>query len=802
MASTSSPGFHPMDSNQVLYRATLQDAAAGGALLMGKLVVAARQELQTREAAARDLRQRDALVESAKLLRQHEATLCQRYPQALTHAFEAPSDSGKKTAMSELNFDQLELMDETEVLSSVAMARMRQVSVLATESSLIELNGLMARLQGHGAVQSDANPLRPESYIAALDAVLQQLPVASDMRLEWIAVMGEALARELGHMYGALCARLRREGVVAAGYVAATREVVARGSGVGRGVAQDAWMPSGQGERVASAPPIVRAPARAELAPPADAVPAPAAPGLQQETLLTLEKLRRLLSGELAGPPPVSRVQQFSAQFAQMFENAAAPAQEPLGTDFDATVPAALEALTEMRQVDQVLQTLEQRRAGGAPAAAAPPDSVASARLALRARARDIAQALSLEVVALMVDNMARDARLLAPVQALVRSVEPALMQLSLVDPRFFTDKHHAARKLLQEITQRSMAFESVEARGFAEFLAHIKQVLQPLMSGTIDSAEPFEAMLQVLQRSWERASRSQELDRQVAVDVLKHAESRNLLAEKIARGIVAHPESRRVPAVVINFLCDPWAQVVAQARLKSGADLSQADKYQALIPALLWSAHPELARQSPAKLTRLVPRLLSTLREGLETIHYPSTKTSAFLESLMQIHQQAFRAHEDPAAAAPVVLAEATPSIAWMEQGNPWIAPGEAASSNFVELADVPELPPLPGLPSVALPAQDANRTLGDADFPIGCWVEWLVDGKWVRTQLSWSSPHGTLFLFTSAFGSTQSMTRRTRDRLIASGGLRLISAQPVLDEALDAVAKTAMRNSVDSAY
>jgi hypothetical protein len=55
---------------------------------------------------------------------------------------------------------------------------------------------------------------------------------------------------------------------------------------------------------------------------------------------------------------------------------------------------------------------------------------------------------------------------------------------------------------------------------------------------------------------------------------------------------------------------------------------------------------------------------------------------------------------------------------------------------------------------------------------------------------------------LFTNSFGATQSMTRRTRDKLIASGNLRMLSDTPVVDVALNAVAQLAMRNSVDSTY
>ena len=79
-----------------------------------------------------------------------------------------------------------------------------------------------------------------------------------------------------------------------------------------------------------------------------------------------------------------------------------------------------------------------------------------------------------------------------------------------------------------------------------------------------------------------------------------------------------------------------------------------------------------------------------------------------------------------------------------------------------------------------------------------MGVWVEILSDKVWARTQLTWTNPNGTLFLFTSAAGATQSMTRRSRNQMLLSNTLRLVSGQHVLDDALNAVAHAALRNSM----
>jgi hypothetical protein len=770
---------------------------------------AARNALNARELVTRDFRERDAIAESAKQLRQWEPKLCVRFQEALEFAFENP-DKVKKTvalSMADVQFDQLELMDEVQVLTSVTMARTQQVAMLSAEASLADLNTLISSTLGLGVVRPDRNPLRPEVYVQALKDVVEQTGVQATVQLDWLGAMSVTLGQELRSLYTTLANKLRNAGVVAAGYAVAQAPMA---TGVGRGVAQTVGTaPVDYAQQALpgqSATPAGRAAGTELRNVPYQPAPTTAPVGVRgkSEVLLTLDKLRRLLSGELDAAP-VNNVQAFAAQFAQEFEGKASSVPAAPQTDFDATVPAALEALTEMKQVDRVVQSLQERRARdiSAPVADSATESVESVRSALRRHVTGVAQALSLEVVALMVDNMARDARLLEPVQALIKNLEPALGRLAMVDPRFFTDKQHPARVLLQDVTHRSLAYVNTEAPGFDGFMGRIGKALKPLIGAQIENAEPFENAHRQLLESWQAEEHEKQAAREHAVMALQHAEQRNVLAEKIARDIDSHPDAAQVPAVVIDFLCGPWAQVVAQARITDGVGSKSAAKYQSLISAMLWSAHPDLASRNIAKLTKLVPLLISTLREGLETVRYPTTRTSAFLEALMGLHQKAFRKASKGAEAepeAPVLEADSRFGRAnRVEDGDPWVDPEEAKTSNFVDISSEAD-----GEAGQEGAGQHAKvDMLLDADIdelPLGSWVELQIDDQWVRTQLTWSSPHGTLFLFTSASGTTQSMTRRSRDRLVESGKLRVISGQPVLESALDAVAQAAMRNSVDT--
>ena len=795
---------------QALYRSTVQEAAAGGSLLMGKLVAAARTILQTREAACRDLRERDALAQSAKQLRSWEAELCKRYPQALFDAFSHPEGAKKAGTLAggKVEFDELELMDEVQVLTSVTLARAQQVAMLAAEASLAELNTLICSTLGLGYVSAERNPLRPQIYVNALKTVVEQTQVPPATQLDWLAAMSNTLGQELRNMYVALCAALRGQGVLGAGYTV-LQSPGASASGVGRGVAQD--LPQGQTHLAGHPLPA------ADQSRPVERSAAPASPvrntasstavRVSDDTLLTLDKLRRLLAGELDAQEPMTPMESFAQRFAREFEEGTAEVDVP-AAEFDATVPAALEALKEMKQVDEVVQRLQSRRGATPPPVRSGDTTVEAIRAQLRSESRGVAQSLSLEVVTLMVDNIAQDARLLPPIQQLIRRLEPPLLRLALVDPRFFTNKRHPARVLVQEIADRSLAYASPASPGFVEFAAAIEEAFAMLNQAPVENAEPFERVLNILRDEWSRAAKASERSHDQAVQALRHAEERNMLAEKITREILGHADTARVPAVIVAFLCGPWAQVVAQARIGGSITVATADKYQALISALLWSTHPDLSRKDTAKLTRLVPPLLGTLREGLETIHYPSTKTSAFFEALMGLHQRAFRAEQKPLATPPTLPTTAVePRVNLVEDGNPWIAPEEARASNFMDLPDLPagagDVAPVSqgsqaGAAGTMAPGRDTQAEL--ATLELGCWVELMANDQWVRTQLTWASPHGTLFLFTSAAGAPQSMTRRSRDKLVAAGHLRVISGQPVVDGALNVVAQLAMRNSVNT--
>ena len=729
-----------------LYEATIQQAVGGASGLMTRLVAVARALLRELEDKATERRERDHHTHARRLLNQFEPTLCARFTEELLTAFSrmASAERALPAADQLMHFDQIAQMDPTALQQRVDAARVQHTVQVAADGSLGELNRLICRMLGLAEVRLEHNPLRPAVYVEALTAALTHLRVPVGVRHHWITLMSGALGRELGVYYQQLCSQLR-----------------GRGMG-GAGGAGGAGLP-------------LAAPARPVLLPAGRA-----------STLLTLEKLQLLLAG--SQDETDGRIaQRYLADAQTSYGDNTPEAGTGTPTAFRATVPAALDAIVDTQQLAQVVQRLQER----AVAAGADTDPAQQLRDQLRLSAHGADQALSLEVVAMMVDNMAHDPRLLGPVQQIVAALEPALMRLAMADPRFFSHKQHPARRLLHEITHRSIAFESVDSRGFSGFMEPLLAAVAPLAEGDVGTAEPFDQVLTRLVGLWDEPAGKEKRQIDKAVKALQMAEQRGVLAVTIVEAIQARPDAALVPDAVLDFLCGPWAQVVAHARVsdKSGAD--DPGRYAELIDGLMWSAQPHLTRNNVSALTRLVPKLLIRLRGGLATIDYPAHKTSSFFELLMNLHQRGFKPGAS-ADAPPDKLRDPDRPLGRLDtSGDPggmadtWVAPMEARASGFIDLStDMAALPAEPPPPVDAL--------------AVGVWVALQAEGSWTRTKLSWTSPNGTLMLFTDALGFMQTLTRRACDQLFATGQLRVISAHPVQD-ALDAVAQAALHNSVD---
>ena len=759
--------------SRAVFRACVVSAVREGELLMEQLVMYTLDALGKLESESRVIAKRDMASEASRLLRQHQAGLVKAYPMALLEMFaDGPAAPAVKSAQAaSLDFGELSLVDDDEVQAQVELSRAQQMALHTTEEVLSELNGLVSSAQGLPRVQPERNPMRPENYIRALQRVVADTQVIAPVREAWMQHMRELLGQQLLDVYKRAAKGLREHGIEQVGWGArAGAQADFRQSAQGAGWSGSVHGPAGAGGASgwargsswsggAGSPSGYSHSSHSGLAPQVE------------EALLTVGILRQMLAGggdpylEMQSVPGVAYAAQPSGQ---------APMRPSPGGGAAYGNVGVADAMDEIAQPERLVGRLANSQpaylhSGQGPVRASPGSLHAAGESA----------PMGAEVVARMVENISQDSRLLPPVQKAVQDLEPAIRKLIRHDPRFFSDANHPARRLLDELTQRSLAYTDVEAPGFSRFMRLVDQAVSHLARVEITSAAPFETVRRALQAAWEAQQKKMEARQEREKHALMLAEEREMRAERIADEIGALPELAGAPQDIADFVTGPWVELVAGMPADAqGALGHEARDAIALAGLLLWSVQPELAKHDPDRQDEAAVLLPARLRAALEGAQRPAEEVDRLLERLAELHQAAMLARapdiELPDDSADVLLAQASDID---EESDSVLYDPEAADEPPVQ----PQTEPAP---APAPPESDG--------FVIGAWFDLLTSGRRLRTQLTWCSPHNTLFLFTAPDSSTQSMTRRMRDKLLAEGALKVVSAQSMVGKAIDSLTQS----------
>jgi hypothetical protein len=727
------------------------------------------------EAMQADAQRRDA----ARELQLRLPAWRNRYGELLARVLQEP-EAGAAAATptaAESRFSSLTLVDDTEVLQTLEGQRFAQQLRGKLESSLGELDARMSSALGCEGIRPERNPLRPEIFARALARLMTEDQPHPDWPGTWMRAMADIFAQELGQFYAECCALLAQAGVQAAGYRVVNKPGAA---------ARHTPTPSRP----------------APLQPQAGGPHAPPDPAFGQ----AVSAFMKMASQALQGPFVREFLTRDAAQMheplpptyqAQLHRELAALHQQHDEPDFDPMVDLEHEPLPPVDRPPRAVATDSplERAAWGRFAV---PRQRAIVRTQLKTEAEEVGQAIAVDLVRKLLDQVAQDPRLLAPVREAMVALEPALGRLALHSPRFFGAAANPARALLEQVGERSFHYNDQFSAEFQEFFEGVRERFNALNADEdLADAQPFEEALDDLQTTWAAQDQHAEAHTQALLAAVQAAERRQAEADEIALELAKRSDLQGVPGVVQDFLFERWALVIAHARAAAGGKQVDPGGYIGVITDLLWSVRREQTLREPARAFELIPRVVIKLRDGLIRIGQPPGDDDVFFKALERLHKPVMRLRAkhrrqamegvEPAEAEELLPAgKRTPR----EADNVWFAPSELKACGFEDtvLADVAAHRKTLGKGAPNLSSDEAERLIGQ--LVPGCWVDLYSRRVWRRAQLTWASSKGTLFMFVSQGGRPHSMTRRSLERLVSARLVRTVEREAVVQRALNALA------------
>jgi Protein of unknown function (DUF1631) len=423
-------------------------------------------------------------------------------------------------------------------------------------------------------------------------------------------------------------------------------------------------------------------------------------------------------------------------------------------------------------------------------------------------------------------------------------------LRLAMVDPRFFTDENHPARRLMERVAQRSFKYNDEFSAEFKEFFAAITQTFNQLNTQEIESALPFQEALVILDVQWGQQDQHSAEQQARSLAAIRFVEQRQALAANIAFEMSQRPDLDAVPGVVLDFLFEFWSLAMAHAKLVDKRNQIDPEGFNSVVFDLVWSVKRAQTIKQPSKLIRMIPGLLKKLNLGLGMIGKEPAETQAFFDTLMKLHQPVLNlrrlkssydaqqpdfATVEVTESAEIAESDATPvQRLAMLKDQPWLAKADAQAFGFedtfvdtqddhpylddqadddsphletAETAEIADTAPTSavgsttehenGHSSVAA-AQEADQAAAPKamspdqamqTLQVGVWVDLYSQGQWTRAQLIWVSDRNTLFMFSSHGGQPHSMTRRRCERLVQDHLLRPLQTHGVVERALHSV-------------
>jgi hypothetical protein len=732
----------------------------------------------------------------------------------------------------------LSLVDDDDVSQEIESSRLLQQILPTVEQTLAELDKLMSSAQGLSNVRPDLNPLRPEIFATTLRELIFATPAEVVVHALWIKYLSPPLGRELKRLYERIVNRLEMAHIQGASYRVvqtssgdggrATRGATGRAATPGAGYG-DAGGDGAARAAIVSAfgyisdEPIKRKPSRyADLS--SDSV---------NDALFEDFVLR---GGESAdhqlAPAYYDNIEEELRALKAAPDSVAAPMGEPeeeMDENLSAhqQIPPAerpLRPVHERSQLSQKMWGVFGRH-----------KERALVRTELKKEARRVGQVMGLEVVHQLVSQVAQNPRLLGPVREGIVALEPSLLRLAMVDPRFFKDEAHPGRRLMERVAQRSFKYNSERSPEFGIFFDPVKTTFNALNRLTISDARPFSEALAELENGWDQQDEEETARRHAVLKALRFAEERQAVADQIAIDLSKRSDLGEVPALVLDFLFGPWALAMAHARLCDARNQIDPRGLGLVVPDLVWSAKRQMTMRQPAKLIEMIPDLLSRLHAGLALLDKDPRESEPFFAGLMRIHQPVLKLRrlksqrdaEEPATAPPEPdEMPATPEQRIAKAADqPWLGREDRAAAGFEDMlpsahGDLPApeqaavvVAPAP-LPEADVSDDERAPLLDDAadegDAPVadpdqpdaasdaesallalraGAWVDLFYRRRWLRAQLVWASSKGALFMFVSHGGRAHSMTRRSCERLLRERLLLPVNSQGVVAQAVDAV-------------
>ena len=672
--------------------------------------------------------------------------------------------SGRETkeefSKSTVDPTKLTLVDTSAMDESVLTGNITRIVENACHEELAEFNRGIGHLLGRPELETDTNPLAPQTIVESFAEALKQIKAENRIKFQILKELNQASLGDLAAIYADLNRHLQNLQIVPA----AMRPVVNRA---------DRARPAGttDGHKAPAAPPVAEvdvmalfkrmfgSAAAASMAPGASATPTgyATAPGdgdfpsidVPGATQRVFAPMAPTASGYVPGPPIIAT--------AALHEGLTRLQAGQVGFDVEG---AQVQFSGIPQGLHNVLRDLQESPLG---------------------RKANQLESMTIEMVAMLFDFIFETKDLPDGIKALLARLQIPVLKAAMLDGAFFAKKSHPSRLLVNALAQAGLGW-SPEMGQDDPLYKTLDVIVHRILDGFGDDLTIFDELRENLETFLAEEEKAAE------ANIASTAEEINLsdrqeIADAVAKSEVERRiENYPVPNFLASFLRQRWSPALGHVYQQDGEDSESWSSGVATLEDLVWSVQPKKTPEDRKHLVALLPSLLKRLNAGVHSQAWAHDERERFMSNLVEAHAAAVKpslAHVESPTTAVAEQAKAQAEVA-KAMGDDKMAQKATALAEAMTQAE-----PLP--PAEVAEVLDDDYLEIARNLERGMWIEFEAeDGQLAFAKLAWVSPLRGTYLFTNRQGQKAlSMTAEELAERFRADRARLVEAEPLIDRA-----------------
>ena len=340
--------------------------------------------------------------------------------------------------------------------------------------------------------------------------------------------------------------------------------------------------------------------------------------------------------------------------------------------------------------------------------------------------------AMTLDIVSMLFDQIFDDPKVPAGVKALVGRLQIPILKIAIADKTIFSKKDHPARVLLDILGDFAGHLPADFDKEHAIY-PKLDAILHELLAGYDDKVEIFVATNEKLRALVAEEEAREAKETEAASKQVEKREKLALARNAAEEEIKARFAEGKTQRPVLEFLVTLWVKHLLIVHLQGGRESEAWRSAVETMDLLIWSVKPKVDPVERKKLATSVPTLLKKITAGLNAAGVDDATRTAFFAQLMNMHTAVLHTPAEapektkalpagtPAARAAAAVAAADAKLAAKPGAKPgdeeldFTAPLAVKLGNEVvqveqsdELdftaASPPTVVPAPGAPSAAI--------------------------------------------------------------------------------------------------